>query len=206
MTKTKYESKYSFAGLFLIVALLIGVVIQISGCSNTPATGIKDLELSSNYEITAALDPESKTLDYTARIQIRNAGHDIAKELYFHLYGNLFKTETEGIAVNSVTDERGNAISYKLSDHDQLICLTLNNALAGGKETTVVIACTATIPDMISVFGVARYNEIHLPFFNPELAVYEKKRMEHQTFSASRRRASFGDVGLYANDRNSVQL
>jgi len=50
----------------------------------------------------------------------------------------------------------------------------LNNALAGGKETTVVIACTATIPDMISVFGVARYNEIHLPFFNPELAVYDK--------------------------------
>jgi len=65
VTKTEYKSKYNYAGLFLIVALLICAVIQISGCSNTPTAEIKDLELSSNYEITAALDPERKTLDYT---------------------------------------------------------------------------------------------------------------------------------------------
>ena len=171
-TKTRLKKYKVFHTL--TVVLTVCIMLQLSGCSNTVAPVTKDLRLGSNYEITAVLDPYNKTLEYTAQAHIRNSGQSDTDELYFHLYGNLYKTETEGITVNSIIDESGNAISYVPEDNDQLLRLTLNGALAGGGETTAFFDCTVTIPDMISVFGVARDNEIHLPFFSPELAMHDK--------------------------------
>jgi hypothetical protein len=149
-------------------------VSLFSGCSANKDTATKELVLGSNYDITATLDPYNRTLEYTAQVQVINDGLGSTKELYFHLYGNLFKTETEGIAVNSITDENGNTVTYELRDNDQLICIILNSSLGVGEETSVVFNCTVTIPDLISVFGVALDNEIHLPFFSPELAMYDE--------------------------------
>ena len=173
MIKTEYKSKHCITSLFLATALLIGA-LHTSACSNTPSTGKMDLVLSSNYEITAALNPDENLLDYTARVEIRNEGHDRTNELFFHLYGNLYKTETEGIAVNSITDAHGKAVLYELRDNDQLICVTLNDKLKSGGETTIIFTCAVKIPEMANIFGVARDGEIHLPFFYPQLAVYDK--------------------------------
>jgi predicted small secreted protein len=104
-------------GLTVVMALL---VLLLSGCSNTTEPETKDLRLSSNYEITAALDPYNNILEYTARIQISNNGRNSTDELYFHLYGNLYKTESEGIEIISVTDEKEKAVPFTLKDDNQL--------------------------------------------------------------------------------------
>ena len=159
----------------MTIIVLIGIVLAFcSGCSKKDAVTIKDIVFSSNYEITAALNPEENQLEYTARVQIRNDGHDKTDELFFHLYGNLYKTETESISINSITDADRKAISYELRDNDQLIRLALDDKLKGGDETTVIFTCTVSIPAIESVYGVSRYGEIHLPFFYPQLAVYDK--------------------------------
>ena len=144
----------------LSVALTISIVLHISGCSDTITPKTKDLKLSSSYEISAALDPNNRTLEHTTKVTVKNDGQDSTKELFFHLYGNLYKTETEGIVVSSIIDEKGKVISYELRDNYQLIFLKLNDALKGGGVATIIFACTVTIPEMVSVYGVARDGEI----------------------------------------------
>ena len=169
--------------------VFIGIAVCLSGCSSTP---IKDLYFDSIYNIMAVLDPANKTLIYTAQVQIKNNGQDSADELYFHLYGNLYKTDNESIKVLSVTDENNNVLKFSMMDKDQLICLALNDKLASGGETTVVFTCSVAIPVMESVYGVARDGEIRMSSFYPQLAVYDKNGWNTKPL------AQYGD-GRYLN-------
>jgi hypothetical protein len=150
---------------------MILLALCLSGCSNTQTN---ELLLKSDYNITALLDPHNRTLEYTVQVKITNTGKGRTDELYFHLYSNLYRTDSEGINVVSVIDESGNSISFTMQDSDQLINLTLRNALKGGEEITLIFTCIVTIPEMISIYGIARDGEIHLPFFYPQLSVFNK--------------------------------
>ena len=133
-----------------------------------------DLVLSASYEINAELVPEKNILTFEECVQVKNTGADDTKLLYFHIYGNLYKTDDSKISVLSVKDSSGNPIQFSTEDDDQLLRLTLNDPLISNSETTITFTCTATIPIMTVRYGVARDGEIHMPFFYPQLAVYDE--------------------------------
>ena len=167
-----YRRKLNVVAFLLVVVLLCGGTMTISGCSNQTATETKVLNFSSNYEIDATLDPYNNSLEYTAQVQITNTGKDSTNELYFHLYGNRYKTENEGVVVISVTDSNYTPIKFEMKDDDQLILLTLDDPL--DDEAIVFFSCKATIPEMESVYGVALDGEIQMSFFYPQLVMYDK--------------------------------
>ena len=158
----------------IAVALLMLFVVISCTKRTTKSESLASFDLSSSYNITAILDPENKTLEHTTEVKICNNGQGSTGELYFHLYGNLYKTENEGIEIATVTDEKGKSIPFVLKDDNQLVLLTLGDALGSGEETIILFTCKVIIPEMANIFGVARDGEIHLPFFYPQLAVYDK--------------------------------
>lgn len=132
------------------------------------------MDLNSKYIIYAKLDPKSRTLTYTEQVQIQNSGSDSTSVLYFHLYGNKYKTADSDIEIITVADENGTELPYQMKDQDQLIKVRLNDALDAGKETVIEFSCEATIPDMLDIYGIDKYGEIQMPLFYPQLAVYDK--------------------------------
>ena len=186
--------KKSYRNIFIML-LIAALVTSISGCSASKA---EHLSLGCNYSIDARLDPYSKTLLFTEQAQIQNNGEADARELYFHLYGNFYQTETESIKVISITDDEGNAVKYSMEDSDQLIRVTLNKALKGTAETALIFNCEVTIPMMENRYGVARDGEIHLPFFYPQLAVHDKNgwNIEPMTDIGDGRYAGVSDYTL----------
>jgi len=133
-----------------------------------------DLVLSASYEINAELVPEKCILTFEECVQVKNTGADETNLLYFHIYGNLYKTDDSKISVLSVKDSSGNPIQFFSENDDQLLRLTLNDPLISNSETTITFTCTATIPVMTVRYGVARDGEIQMPFFYPQLAVYDE--------------------------------
>jgi hypothetical protein len=156
------------SGLAMLFALMLLV-----GCADTNTDNVSALSLSSSYEITAVLDPYGKILEHTTHVQVQNNGQNSTKELYFHLYGNLYKSESEGIEVISVVNDKDTALPHEMKDNDQLILLTLIDALAPGERATIIFSCRVTIPAVESIYGISRDGEIHLPFFYPELAMFD---------------------------------
>ena len=158
--------------VYSLAILIIVLFFNITGCSNAKKEATEGLALSSDYEITATLEPYSKRLEHTTTARVSNNGASSTRELYFHLYGNLFKTDTEYISVISVSDENGNSIPFELRDNEQLVLLTLNETLDVGEVATVIFSCIVTIPAMELIYGIAQNGEIHLSYFYPQLAVY----------------------------------
>ena len=162
-------------------AIILGIVLAIAlfaplfaALAITRSNQTLDLALTASYEIAAQLSPEDKLLTYEEYVRVSNRGTDAAKSLYFHLYGNLYKTDDAGITVLSATDGGGRPLSFKMKDDDQLIYLTLNEPLEGGTEATITFSCAAAMPEMTRRYGVARDGEIQMPFFYPQLAVYDE--------------------------------
>lgn len=157
------------AGALILALSIIGTAL--SGCA---APEVKPLALSCSYAIDAKLDPENKTLLYTQQAQVRNDGEGSTKELCFHLHGNMYKTDDASIQVASILDDSGSSLAFKMENDDQLIRLTLNEALDSGGETTLTFTCEATIPVMTDRYGIARDGEIQMSLFYPQLAVYDE--------------------------------
>jgi hypothetical protein len=171
MTKTQERaSEKNQYVIILVLYVFSAITYCLAGCSSIE---VKSLDLKSVYVIEARLNPDIRVLDYTVQVMIRNGGEGSAKELYFHLYGNRYKTENEGIEVISVTNENGSPIPYEIKDNDQLILLTLINALDSGEEISILFICKATLPMLESIYGIARDGEIQMPFFYPKLAMYD---------------------------------
>ena len=162
---------YKKGFVFTILLLLIVVVVYLSGCAKTEQ---KSLEFFSDYTIDARFDPDNSTLYYIELVRIKNNGTDSTDELFFHLYGNLYKTENEGIEIISVADENDKTIPFVMKERDQLIQVKLGNKLVGGGTTTIVFTCTATIPVMEDRYGVSRDGEFQMSWFYPQLAVYDE--------------------------------
>ena len=160
-----------------VIALTVTIIMLLSttACSVEANKNISlaPFDLRSNYNIVATLDPKNKTFEHITEIEITNTGQGNTDELYFHLYGNLYRTISEGITILSATDESGAALKFAMMDNAQLIRLTLNDRLISGDKATVIFTCVVIIPEMANIFGVARDGEIHLPFFYPQLAVYD---------------------------------
>lgn len=156
--------------ILIIIFMDISLMFILSGCSIAKT---KDIDLSSNYEIVATLDSDNRTLAYTAQVNVQNDGQDSIAELYFHLYGNMYKSDDSNIAIVSVTDNMGTPISFKMEDDNQLIRVALNDALDSGNETVLIFTCMVTIPIMEDRYGIARDGEIQMSLFYPQLSVYD---------------------------------
>ncbi|MCM1148662.1 MAG: M1 family metallopeptidase [Butyricicoccus sp.] len=153
-----------FVPVVLVIFLLLG------GCAEKPVS----LDLTAEYVINAALEPEEKRLTYTQEVTVTNCSDESVDELYFHLYGNYYATKDERISVLSVTDGDGGKLSYKLSDGDQLCRVKLGRPLTAGGEAILCFSCDVTIPVLTHMYGVGRDGEIQMPFFYPQLAVCDE--------------------------------
>ena len=154
--------------LSLIILLFSGLIFYLSTRSSPE---IQSFDLTCNYILDATLDPFNKQLVFTEQAQVRNDGQAEISELYFHLYGNLYQTETESIKVMSITDNNARTIMFEMLDNEQLILITLNDKLTSGTEISLHFFCEVFIPPMEDRYGIARDGEIHMPFFYPQLAV-----------------------------------
>lgn len=155
-------------------ATLLWMAISLFASNLTGCSTAKDnpINLDCRYIIEAHLDPDNKTLKYSEKATVTNNGKGTISELFFHLYGNMYKTDDACIKVLSITDDSGQNITFEMADGDQLIHLILDNALEDSLD--INFECEATLPVMEDRYGIARDGEIHLPLFYPQLSVYDE--------------------------------
>ena len=157
----------------MLLCLLALALTALAGCG-----GRADLAFEERYAIDGDLDPAGRTMTYTQRAEITNTGTDETKELWFHLYANmykgLFQTEDGDVAVTSVTDGAGAPLRYERSQEGVLYWVELAVPLAPGETAVVVFGCEVTIPDLAQKYGVSKAGDLQLPGFNLQLAVYDE--------------------------------
>lgn len=156
-----------------LLCLLVLALTALAGYS-----GRADLAFEERYTIDGDLDPAGRTMTYTQRAEITNTGADETKELWFHLYANmykgLFQTEDGDVTVTSVTDGAGALLHYGRSQEGVLYRVELAVPLAPGETAVVVFGCEVTIPDLAQKYGVAKAGDVQLPGFNLQLAVFDE--------------------------------
>lgn len=156
-----------------ISVLAIVCLILLSGCS-----GHKDLSFEADYTIDADLFPQGQIMNYTEKAIITNTGTDSTRELYFHIYANMFKhlykVEDGDIAVTSVVDGDGNTLAYTRLQEGVLYHVKLKHPLKSGEKTELTFSCEMLIPDLERKYGISPDGDIQLPSFTVQLAIYDE--------------------------------
>ena len=148
-------------------------LVFLSGCSDR-----KDLSFEAAYTIDGDLYPEGRIMNYVEKAVITNTGTDSTKELYFHIYANmykhLYKVEDGDIAVTSVCDGSGNMLDFKRMQEGVLYRVKLAKPLEPGEATEITFLCEVLIPDLERKYGISPDGDIQLPSFAAQLAVYDE--------------------------------
>jgi hypothetical protein len=147
----------------------------------------KDLSFEAVYAVDADLDPEGRSMTYTETANITNTGSDSTKELYFHIYGNmykdLYKVEDGDITVTSILDDVGNELSYRRTQKGVLYRVKLAQPLESGETVELTFACQVLIPDLAQKYGVSPDGDLQLPSFAVQLAIYDKNGWDTDSLS-----------------------
>ena len=160
---------------FFLLAI-ITVSFGIMGCAKEKEEKLILEEGRTRYELTGTLDTTEHILDFTETVTYQNTEKVPLSEIYLHLYGNAYQIydNTRGIQVLSVhSSSDKNSLSFEITDRNQLIKITPENAIVPGETLQFTIACKFLIPDLVERYGYYQ-TQYCLSFFQPQVAVYDE--------------------------------
>ena len=178
--------------LFVYLWAFLPVVVWCSGCSSSDILDSVAQDLT-NYEITATLDYENKTLAALENVSYYNKTDSTLGELKFHLYPNAFsKNATVCKAVNDTQSSRaypngfsegnievtsvmaeGKEAQFAISGADSnILAITLEDGVQANSKVNLSISFNLTIPNCEHRFGYGK-NTLSLGNWFPIACVYE---------------------------------
>ena len=175
-----------------VLVSVCAVLFLFAGCGQVNALE-NAAKLATNYDITATLDYENKTLDATENVRYINTSKNELNELKFHLYPNAFRADadtykavnetqkpraypnrfSEGhITINKVTIT-GKEIDLAITGEDEnILTVPLDSVLRPNSYVDVIIEFDLLIPNCNHRFGYGE-NTLNLGNWYPIACVFE---------------------------------
>ena len=175
-----------------VLVSVCAVLFLFAGCGQVNALE-NAAKLATNYDITATLDYENKTLDATENVRYINTSKNELNELKFHLYPNAFRADadtykavnetqkpraypngfSEGhIIINKVTIT-GKEIDFAITGEDEnILTVPLDSVLRPNSYVDVIIEFDLLIPNCNHRFGYGE-NTLNLGNWYPIACVFE---------------------------------
>ncbi len=144
-----------------------------------------------HYAIEAVFEPESKVVQATQRITLKNQYETSLDQLYFHIYPNAFKEEDLApfekaerdfaypngfspgwIEIKEVKENDKQASHKVMGDINTILRVTLSKALAPQEETVIYFEYTVQLPNAVGRMGYGD-DTININNWYPILAVYD---------------------------------
>ena len=163
------NNKQVFIAMFIAICSFV-----FSGCDSASSAS-----LQSEYALVVIIDADDRYVSFTETVSIRNTGESDISCLYFHLYGNKFcgnsRSDDVHIDILSISDDHGRTIDYDLDNSRILVRVNLPEKLVKGNQIKVTIEGFSNLPSMSRIYGLTLDDEIHLPMFYAQLAVFDEK-------------------------------
>ena len=186
------------------VLCLIVLCVTMGGCNQLSIIEAYSRN-ASNYQITAVLNTENKTLVATQNVEyVNNTGYELS-EVRFHLYPNAFsenaktykavsKTQfsqaypngfSEGnIQINAVQVENSD-IQFEIGGADNnILVVPLSNKLRANDVVSIKIDFQLLIPNCNHRFGYGQ-NTINLGNWYPIACVFEDEEFKQDGYSSN---------------------
>ncbi len=157
------------------IAMFIAICSFVfSGCDSASSAS-----LQSEYALVVIIDADDRYVSFKETVSVGNNGESDITCLYFHLYGNKFcgnsRSDDVHIDILSISDDHGRTIDYDLDNSRILVRVNLPEKLAKGNQIKLTIEGFSNLPSMSRIYGLSLDDEIHLPMFYAQLAVFDEK-------------------------------
>ncbi len=175
-----------------IFGCLLITVLVFAGCGSASAFD-EAVKSGSNYEITATLDYENKTLSASETVSYKNNSPNDLNELKFHLYPNAFRSDasvfravsetqssraypngfSEGNITVSSVSVQNSEVNFEIAGDDKnILVVPLPSILRSGGSVEVDINFEIVIPNCNHRFGYGE-NTLNLGNWYPIVCVFE---------------------------------